>query len=109
MSQNTITLGSGIGTATGTSLFDGLGAPLSALLGLTAACAFLAIALAVARYLLQPSDEATVATMQRVRRILTVATFIGLSATIITWLATGTASDPIPGISHLSALSSRGW
>lgn len=94
-------LGTGISHSAGTSLFSALGPVVSGLGGLAAACALAAIGIAVLRFMLQPSDEATLAAITRVRRILVVASFLAASGSVIVWIVNNTSSDPIPGLRYI--------
>lgn len=99
-----IEIGASIGLSAGTSVFAELGGPLSALSGTTLVCATAAIIVAVVRYNLKPDDENAIASATRIRRVLTVASFLAASGAFFTWLITGTASDPVPGLDQIS-----GW
>ena len=99
-----IEIGASIGLSAGTSVFAELGAPLSALSGVAASCTVAAILVAVIRYQIKPDDEGALAAATRLRRILTAASFLAASGAFFTWLVTGTASDPVPGLDQIS-----GW
>lgn len=97
-------LGTGMNVNAGTSFFSALGPVIAPLSVLAAACATVAIGIAIGRYLLQPSDEATVATLTRVRRILVVISFLAALGSIIVWIVNNTATNPIPGLNYI-----RNW
>lgn len=90
-------IGTNIGVKTGTALFSFLSGALHGLSGLAVASAVLAIGIAVGRHLLSPTDEQTAATLARVRRVLTVVSFLSVSGAIVAWILTATAEEPVPG------------
>lgn len=99
-----LVLGSEINTRAGTSLFEEVGPAFAAFGGLAVATAILALTIAVLRFLIQPTDDQMAATINRVRRVLTILVFFSTFGMIVTWISGNLSEAPIIGQNYLGLL-----